>query len=160
MKDLMTNISRHKIRLTKEFSFEMAHVLTGYDGACSEIHGHSYRLFVTVSGYPNDDPADPKYGMVMDFRTLKKIVGGNIVDVYDHSLLIRNAKENEALINTLREQFGKIMVTAWQPTCENLVIHFAELLKGLLPQGVALHSLKLHETATSYAEWYASDNAG
>ena len=48
------------IRVTKEFSFEMAHVLEGYDGPCREIHGHSYRLFVTVAGTPCDDPANPK----------------------------------------------------------------------------------------------------
>ena len=49
------------IRLTKEFSFEMAHSLSGYDGACREIHGHSYKLFVTVQGEPNADPNNPKY---------------------------------------------------------------------------------------------------
>ena len=58
------------IRVTKEFSFEMAHVLEGYDGPCREIHGHSYRLFVTVAGTPCDDPANPKYGMVIDFGIL------------------------------------------------------------------------------------------
>ena len=68
------------IRLTKEFSFEMAHSLSGYDGACREIHGHSYKLFVTVQGEPNADPNNPKYGMVMDFGELKRIVGRLIVD--------------------------------------------------------------------------------
>lgn len=56
-----------RIRVTKEFSFEMAHMLEGYDGPCSEIHGHSYRLFVTVAGTPCSDPQNPKYGMVIDF---------------------------------------------------------------------------------------------
>ena len=62
------------IRLTKEFSFEMAHTLDGYDGPCREIHGHSYRLFVTVKGRPKDDPSDSKCGMVIDFGDLKRIV--------------------------------------------------------------------------------------
>ena len=65
-----------RIRVTKEFSFEMAHMLEGYDGPCSEIHGHSYRLFVTVAGTPCSDPQNPKYGMVIDFGVLKRIVGG------------------------------------------------------------------------------------
>ena len=60
------------IRLTKEFSFEAAHALEGYDGACREIHGHSYRLFVTVKGEPSTDEYDPKQGMVMDFGLLKR----------------------------------------------------------------------------------------
>lgn len=55
------------IRLTKEFTFEAAHALEGYDGLCREIHGHSYRLFVTVKGTPCADESNPKFGMVMDF---------------------------------------------------------------------------------------------
>ena len=58
------------IRLTKEFSFEAAHALEGYDGPCREIHGHSYRLFVTVKGVPERNPAHPKCGMVMGFGVL------------------------------------------------------------------------------------------
>ena len=53
------------IRLTKEFSFEAAHALDGYDGPCREIHGHSYRLFVTVKGTPAEDASNPKCGMVL-----------------------------------------------------------------------------------------------
>ena len=59
------------IRLTKEFSFEAAHALDGYDGPCREIHGHSYRLFVTVKGTPAEDASNPKCGMVLDFGDLK-----------------------------------------------------------------------------------------
>ena len=49
-----------RIRLTKEFSFESAHALDGYDGLCREIHGHSYRLFVTIKGEPSCEENDPK----------------------------------------------------------------------------------------------------
>ena len=90
------------IRLTKEFSFEMAHSLSGYDGACREIHGHSYKLFVTVQGEPNADPNNPKYGMVMDFGELKRIVGRLIVDRYDHALVVRRTAENSDAIDALR----------------------------------------------------------
>ena len=55
------------IRVTKEFTFEAAHALYNYDGQCSNIHGHSYRLFVTVKGSPVSDINHPKNGMVMDF---------------------------------------------------------------------------------------------
>ena len=95
-----------RIRVTKEFSFEMAHMLEGYDGPCSEIHGHSYRLFVTVAGTPCSDPQNPKYGMVIDFGVLKRIVGGRIVDVYDHSLVVRRTADNGELIRTLAARFG------------------------------------------------------
>ena len=85
------------IRLTKEFSFEAAHALDGYDGPCREIHGHSYRLFVTVKGTPQADDADPKCGMVMDFGLLKRIVYEQIVSRFDHSFVIRRTEQGEQL---------------------------------------------------------------
>lgn len=136
----------------------MAHALAGYDGMCSEIHGHSYRLFVTVAGFPNDDPADPKFGMVMDFGVLKRTVNEKITDVFDHALLIRSTPGTEEAIAALHKRFSKVMAVDWQPTCENLIARFAGTIGGSLPAGVELHSLRLHETATSYAEWFREDN--
>lgn len=146
------------LRVTKEFTFEMAHALSGYDGHCREIHGHSYRLFVTVAGTPVSDPSDPKFGMVMDFGVLKRIVGENIVDVYDHSLLIRRTAENGDIITALGKGFRQVVAVDWQPTCENLVLKFVGIISGKLPEGIELRSLRLHETATSYAEWFREDN--
>jgi 6-pyruvoyltetrahydropterin/6-carboxytetrahydropterin synthase len=146
------------VRITKEFSFEMAHALSGYDGVCSEIHGHSYRLFVTIAGVPEDDPANPKYGMVMDFGELKRTVNETVVAVYDHALLLRDIPANESVIVALKEHFARIMAVDYQPTCENIVLRFAALIAAALPSGVRLHSIRLHETATSYAEWFAADN--
>ncbi|MCD7969930.1 MAG: 6-carboxytetrahydropterin synthase [Alistipes sp.] len=146
------------IRITKEFSFEASHLLEGYDGACSQIHGHSYRLFVTVKGIPNPDPADPKYGMVMDFGALKKIVRSLIVDKYDHSLVVRRTPENSAFLETLKGRFDRIIETDYQPTCENMLPRFASVIASALPAGVSLVSMRLHETATSFAEYFAEDN--
>ena len=147
-----------KIRLTKEFSFEMAHALFGYDGACSQIHGHSYRLFVTIIGEPLNDDTDPKNGMVIDFGALKGVVNRNLIDKYDHSLVLRKTDSNEQLLNTLSQNFEKIEIVDYQPTCENMISRFASVLQSKLPSRVRLHSLKMHETATSYAEWFAEDN--
>lgn len=146
------------IRLTKEFSFEMAHVLEGYDGLCSQIHGHSYRLFVTVKGTPLADLSDPKLGMVMDFGLLKEIINRLIVSKYDHALMMRETASSAALINTLRTSFERIIAVPFQPTCENLIAVFAAAIIPELPLGVTLHSLRLHETVTSFAEWFAEDN--
>ena len=63
-----------KIRVTKFYDFEMAHALWNYDGLCKNIHGHSYKLFVTVIGEPINNENDNKNGMVIDFSDLKKIV--------------------------------------------------------------------------------------
>lgn len=146
-----------KIRLTKEFRFEMAHALWNYDGLCKNIHGHSYILFVTVIGEPITDKANPKLGMVMDFGDLKEIVAEEIVDQLDHALVISEDTPNIDQLN-IPQMFDRFFVTDYQPTCENMIADFANRIKVRLPKGVELHSLKLHETATSYAEWYASDN--
>ncbi len=145
------------IRLTKEFTFEMSHALEGYDGACRQIHGHSYRLFVTVVGTPLDDPSHPKQGMVMDFGELKQIVRRTVIDPCDHAFVIRRTPDNAVLIEAMRARFGKVEAVDYQPTCENMVVRFAATLAAALPAGVSLHSLRLHETATSFAEWFASD---
>ncbi|MFR9504280.1 MAG: 6-carboxytetrahydropterin synthase [Rikenellaceae bacterium] len=146
------------IRLTKEFSFESAHALEGYDGACREIHGHSYRLFVTVKGVPCRDESSPKCGMVIDFGDLKRVVNEQIISRLDHSFVMRRTPRAERLAEVMKEQFENVQIVDYQPTCENMLYDFAARIAPRLPQGVALHALKLHETATSYAEWYAEDN--
>lgn len=144
------------IRISKEFNFEMAHALLNYDGLCRHIHGHSYKLKVTVIGQPIQDKNNPKLGMVMDFSDLKKIVRTEIIEVFDHALVINKDMEN---IPNGHEMYARIFVVDYQPTSENLINDFAERIKKQLPGYVKLHNLRLHETANSYAEWYASDNA-
>ena len=146
-----------KIRLTKEFKFEMAHALAGYNGPCRYIHGHSYELFVTLTGEPISDSNSPFYGMVMDFKLLKQIVGQQIVDEFDHSLVLNKATA-PGQISEMGEFVGRLILVEYQPTSENLLIDFAQRLKTFLPPEVSLHSLKLRETVTSFAEWYAEDN--
>ena len=147
-----------RIRLTKEFSFESAHALEGYDGKCRHIHGHSYRLYVTIIGEPISDSVNPKYGMVMDFGELKRLVNEEIVDRMDHAFVMRRTDSADEVNMVLSEGFGNVVLVDYQPTCENMLVEFAERISRRLPAGVALHSLKMHETATSYAEWYAEDN--
>jgi len=146
-----------KVRLTKQFGFEAAHSLYKYDGLCKNIHGHSYILFVTVIGDPIADENDVKNGMVMDFGDLKRIVKSEIVDVYDHSYVI-NKKADVSPLLQLTDMFDRHIIVDYQPTCENMVIDFADKIMKKLPAHVKLHSIKLHETANSYAEWFASDN--
>jgi 6-pyruvoyltetrahydropterin/6-carboxytetrahydropterin synthase len=132
--------------------------LEGYDGKCRHIHGHSYRLYVTVIGEPIDDPTNPKYGMVMDFGELKALVNEEIVDRMDHAFVMRRIESADAVDAVLRENFGNVVLVDYQPTCENMLADFASRISRRLPAGVALHSLKMHETATSFAEWLAEDN--
>ena len=71
------------IRITKEFTIEMAHALHNYDGKCANIHGHSYQLAITLIGEPISDDKNPKLGMVMDFSVLKKIVNEEVISEFD-----------------------------------------------------------------------------
>ena len=145
------------IRISKEFTFEMAHALLGYDDLCKNIHGHSYTLVVTVKGTPSADPSSPKCGMLIDFSDLKKMIRDNIVSRLDHSLLLNSRTPNE-LLEMMEKHFDRIVLTDYQPTSENLLADIAGQIKKLLPSHIRLHSLQLRETKTSYAEWHESDN--
>ncbi|MCW3787154.1 6-pyruvoyl trahydropterin synthase family protein [Plebeiibacterium sediminum] len=147
----------HKIRLTKEFRFEMAHALWNYDGLCKHFHGHSYILRVTVIGSPNNDSNSPKYGMVMDFGQLKAIVNEEVVDRLDHCVVINKNAEHQEFTN-IPQMGERVVLTDYQPTCENMIVEMAERISSRLPKEVKLHSLRLNETANSFAEWFAEDN--
>jgi 6-pyruvoyltetrahydropterin/6-carboxytetrahydropterin synthase len=147
-----------KIRVTKRFHFEMAHTLHGYDGLCRNIHGHSYNLEVTISGEPRNDPGYPKDGMVLDFSELKEIVKTHVVNPFDHALMVSSLVPEEQK-QLLRQTTHRFIVVGFQPTSENMVAHIAEILRANLPSGVSLFSVRLFETATSFAEWFAADNS-
>lgn len=149
-----------RIRITKIFEFEMAHALHGYDGPCRNIHGHSYKLHVTVAGTPVVEDDHPCKGMVMDFGELKKIINRLIIDGLDHALLLTRNTPQEHLATTLGDHgLGlKVAYTDHPSTCETMLADFARTIKGHLPAQVQLHSLKLYETSSSYAEWHACDN--
>lgn len=113
------------VSVTKCFGFEAAHYLPKYQGDCANIHGHSYKLQVTVSGKVNN-------GMVIDFSILKEIVEKFVIKEYDHTLL------------NLRFAV---------PTAENMVQHFFTVLEQEFKEReLTLESVKLWETDSSYAE--------
>ncbi len=146
------------IRITKQFSFETGHALYGYDGKCKNVHGHSYKLSVTVIGKPIIDRSNVKFGMVIDFTDLKKIVKEEIVDQFDHATVFNETTPHIELAKELKTRGHHVILVDYQPTSENMVIDFAQRIKNRLPKGIVLFSLKLQETDSSFAEWFASDN--
>ena len=146
-----------KIRITKKFSFEMAHALHEYDGICRNIHGHSYTLEVTIAGEPLQQPGHPRDGMVMDFHELKMIVLQHVINKLDHALLV-NSQTSAEQTNALKGITDRLILVDFQPTTENMLCYLADLLKKQLPSNIVLFSLRLYETGSSYAEWFASDN--
>ncbi len=138
-----------QLSLTRRFTFEMAHSLEGYDGLCKEIHGHSYKLYITISGTPSVDESSPKEGMIIDFSDLKQIVSTEVLEHYDHALMMR--RDSTPLIEQMKGQWSKIIEVDFQPTCENLICEIFHRLKAALPAGVTLSEIKLYETENSYA---------
>ena len=151
-------IGMSRIRITKQFTFETGHALYGYDGKCRNVHGHSYKLSVTVIGSPITDTSHVKLGMVIDFGDLKKIVKEEVEDVFDHATVFNKNTPHMELAKELQERGHNVILVDYQPTSENMVIDFADKIKARLPKEISLFSLKLQETETSYAEWFASDN--
>jgi len=124
-----------KISATKVFEFEAAHHLPGYDGPCGNLHGHSYKLEVTVARVVSGPITGViQGGMVMDFSTIKRMVKDNIIDKLDHS----NLNEKGWLY----------------PTAENMILTIWGEIEKLLcyEPGLYLHRLRLWETSTSYIE--------
>ena len=147
-----------KIRITKQFNFETGHALYGYDGKCKNVHGHSYKLSVTVIGKPITDSNNVKFGMVIDFSDLKKIVREDIVDVFDHATVFNQNTPHVELAKELQNRGHHVILVDYQPTSENMVVDFANKIRARLPKDIQLHSLRLQETESSFAEWFASDN--
>lgn len=149
-----------KLSITKIFTFEAAHLLKGYDGLCANIHGHSYRLEVSVfspalnlnEGFLHSDESDPKNGMLFDFSELKKLVNQAIIEPFDHSLIL-NRNIGRELSESLQKNSLRVVQVPYQPTSENLLLDFAGRLQKVLPQGISLKKLRLYETATSYTDY-------
>lgn len=145
------------LRVTKIFDFETAHALWGYDGKCANIHGHSYKLTVSISGHVIQDNTHVKNGMIIDFSDLKKIVKSNVVSIFDHALLV-NGNTPHAKYAEVENGFSQIILCDYQPTCENMLIDMVKrILKGL-PNHISLKYARLQETDTSFAEWFLEDN--
>lgn len=142
------------IRITKEFDFEAAHALDGYEGKCKDIHGHSYHLKITLIGEPSKDVLLSDCGMVVDFGEIKSIVREHVYENFDHRLLLRN----DSRFRGLEKENERIRYVNYQPTCENMLIEIVGMVQKCLQGKTILHSAFLRETANSYAEWFSSDN--
>lgn len=120
------------ISICKTFKFEAAHNLPKHQGKCHNLHGHSYKLEVEVTGKIHTD-GKPDHGMIMDFGRLKSVMQP-LIDLLDH-----------AVLNAMYEY----------PTAEFMVESMAQAISTLLlkEEGTVLKRLRLWETDTSWAEW-------
>lgn len=144
-----------KIRVTKEFKFEAAHALDGYDGKCKDIHGHNYHLKVTFMGVPIKDKTLSTSGMVVDFGDIKEFLNQKIKPIFDHRLILRD----DSRFLGLEKKNERIRYVDYQPTTENMLLEIVGIVSSEFEKNsdFVLCSAFLRETASSYVEWHKDD---
>jgi 6-pyruvoyltetrahydropterin/6-carboxytetrahydropterin synthase len=136
--------------LSKIFHFEMAHAIDGYDGMCKNIHGHSYKLHVTVGAAVDEAVDIPTPGFLLDFKVLKQIVNKSVVELLDHKLVL---SKNYITKHTDIKVQENLVTWDAEPTAENLLLFMKRTLQQQLPADIELLEMKLYETQNSYAAW-------
>ncbi|GJQ62939.1 MAG: 6-carboxy-5,6,7,8-tetrahydropterin synthase [Melioribacteraceae bacterium] len=132
------------MKIAKEFRWEMGHRLPFHNGKCINLHGHSYKMMVELSGEPDNN------GMVLDYYDVKNIIGP-LVEQLDHSFLVKSS--DEKLIRLLKEMDSKYVVVPFDSTAENLVLYFLDKIRSAgLPQNINRIRVKVFETENTYAE--------
>ncbi len=123
------------LTVTKKFEFEACHQLNNYNGACSRMHGHTYKLEVTLAGIPNNN------GMIIDFHNIKNVVQKFILDRLDHYNLNETCDEHHEPLFS-------------QPTAEHMVLWIVNTLTPVfLEYNCILDHVRLYETSNSHADW-------
>ena len=131
--------------VTKTVKFDAAHILTNHAGLCKNLHGHTYRVDISVR--ETSETGD----MVIDFKDLKKIAGETICDRFDHAFIYNTASAGECEIAAVVEKHGmRTVPLAFRSTAENLARYFFESLEGRI---AGLSSVRVWETADSSAEY-------
>lgn len=133
---------------TKEVTFDAAHRLSFHKGKCYNLHGHTYKLRLTLACANLED------SMVLDFYEIKKILNA-VVDCYDHTTMLYEGDEkNYQLFSTMNELGLRVMLLPYEPTVENMARHFLALFQS---KGLPVIKVTMFETPTSYAEVIADE---
>jgi 6-pyruvoyltetrahydropterin/6-carboxytetrahydropterin synthase len=134
------------ITVTKTIRFDAAHVLTNHQGLCKNLHGHTYRVDVSVA-QGDGDTRD----MVIDFKDLKRIASEVVCERFDHAFIYNTESAGEREIAAVVEKNGmRTVAIPFRSTAENLARMFFGELKALIP---GLAAVKVWETADSCAEY-------
>lgn len=136
-------------KVSKEFTFDIAHLLDGHDGKCKNLHGHTYRLQVEITG--NLYKCGPKKGMVIDFSDLKTIVQNLILDPMDHAFLYDCNSERESKIAKLLDELASKTFAMNHRTTAEEIARF--IFNTLQAEGLNISAIRLWETPTSFCEY-------
>lgn len=138
------------MKITKEITFDSAHMLSNYSGKCNNLHGHTYKLQIEVEGDIN-----PKTCMLIDFNELKEIINSNIMRMFDHALIfsaVGYREEAEQALYEWAKKYNKkfYVMSEGKSTCEFMAPEIKNILQTVLICSDV--KVKLWETPTSFAE--------
>ena len=129
-----------------EQSFDSAHFLSGYDGKCSNLHGHRWRVVAEVCDEQLQKEGQLR-GMVTDFGDIKKDLK-KLADDYDHAFIYEEGSLKEKTLEALQEEAFHLICVPFRPTAENFAKHFFEILKE---KGYHVKSVAVYETPNNCA---------
>lgn len=142
------------MKVTKEITFDSAHMLSNYEGKCANLHGHTYKLQVTLNGDVNNESC-----MVLDFNVFKDILNNTIMEKFDHAVIFsapgyRNDAEHELYEWCRKYSKRYVVVPGGKSTCEDIAPYIRKLVSEKLEENNidAFVSVRLWETPTSFAE--------
>ncbi|WP_408954435.1 6-pyruvoyl trahydropterin synthase family protein [Natroniella sp. ANB-PHB2] len=147
-----------KLSITKEFTWDMAHMLASHQGLCKNLHGHTYKLQVEVTRNSEQliTESEAASGMVLDFKDLKKVVKEEIIDPFDHAFVYWTGSSDvveHQIAELLQKEGRKVVKVDFRPTAEEMAVYFLEVLNAKLEgEGVRVSRVKVWETPTSFAE--------
>lgn len=146
------------LSVTKIFTFACAHSLPNHNGLCCNIHGHNYKLEVTVGGPVNPTNGDSSQGMVIDFSELSSIIKQSVIEPYDHAFIL----PKDAISPFKSENTKIVYINGDRATAERMVVDIKDRIASAISnieiynRRIEVVKLKLWETDTSYAEWINS----
>lgn len=136
-------------QLTTEHSFDSAHFLAGYDGKCGNLHGHRWRVLLTVQSETLREDRQQK-GMCVDFAEQKKDLRTEL-DALDHVLIIEQGSLRESTMKALQEEKFQVVEMPFRPTAENFARYFYELFTL---KGYPVAKVEVYETPNNSAVYF------
>ena len=138
--------------LKTEVSFDSAHFLSGYDGKCSNLHGHRWKIEIEIKS--DELVEDGQYrGMIVDFGDLKNDLK-NLADSFDHALIYEKGTLKETTIAALKDENFRLIEVDFRPTAENFSKYFYDVMQN---KGYKVRTLTVYETPNNCACYCGKD---
>lgn len=147
------------MRVTKEITFDCAHMLSGHDALCKNLHGHTYKLQVGIEGTQITEGSSAD--MIIDFKDLKEAINNEVMVRFDHATIIsgegyRGAAEQKLLYLVKTFDLRHVILPR-RTTAEDMALYIRQVITDYLSSHLEKYnisnvSIRLYETPTSYVE--------